>query len=103
MSGAKFNCDLCVEIQKDQNDKHCEGYEKAGYCVKGKIPSLNKENVEVWEMFMLMLPGLIKPDGYDYSAIPPVLNAYNVPPGNKKLINQIVGLIRIHRSTRDEG
>lgn len=47
-------------------------------CPEGKIPTLAPENMEVWSLFHLMMPGLIRRDGYDYTAIEVVLNAHGI-------------------------
>jgi hypothetical protein len=45
-----------------------------GHCPEGKIPSLSPSNQTFWRVFMMILPGLMRKDGYDYSAMQVVFN-----------------------------
>jgi len=57
----------------------CEGIGITGTCPEGKIPALTGGNAAFWRVFQLALPGLVRPDGYDYGALRVVFDACRVP------------------------
>lgn len=87
----------------DQGGIRCEGIEKVGECPDGKVPTLAPENYEIWELFQLMLPGLIRQDGYDYMAIRVVFNQWEKETGKQSsmtMFRQILKLIDVIETER---
>lgn len=97
-SDKKFDCDLCRLVQQDKGGITCEGLEKTenGVCPDGRIPSLDRCNYEIWNLFILMQPGLMRMEGYDYNAIGVVFDMYGIEQRRRpEMFETIVKLIKI--------
>jgi len=65
-------------------------------CPEGKIPSLASGNHELWGLFNLMLPGLTRESGYDYSAIQVVFDIQGIEQARRPaILRRIVALIDV--------
>ncbi len=88
----------------DQGGIRCEGIEKVGECPDGKVPTLAPENFEIWNLFQLMMPGLIRQDGYDYTAIQVVFDVHGIEqarrPGLMVQITKLIDVIETERRKR---
>lgn len=96
-------------VQKDKaGEVWCNSLEEAnGICPRGMIPTLQKENRNIWALFHKLLFGLIKPEGgYDYTAIQVVFDFYEVPTDERKplflLIGQLIRVVDKERQKRNE-
>ena len=92
-------------VQKDQGEVKCKGLGKEiDVCPEGKIPSLNRENYEIWNLFQLMLPGLRRTDGYDFMAIQVVWDAHEIEhkrrPGMLAQITKLIDIMETERRAR---
>ncbi|MFH2076953.1 MAG: hypothetical protein ABIJ57_16705 [Pseudomonadota bacterium] len=76
---------------------HCDGISEAGgICPDGKIPTLAKGNYEAWGLFQVMLPGLVREDGFDYAAIQVVFDAHAIDQDRRPtMLNQTIKLIGV--------
>lgn len=97
---------MCRLVQQDQGGIKCEGLDKTenGVCPDGKIPTLSRDNYEIWELFSLMLPGLLRMEGYDFNAIRIVFDVYGIEqkrrPEMLEQIIKIIGVIDAERRAR---
>ena len=67
------------------------------------IPSLAPANHEVWDLFQLMIPGLVRQGGYDYGAIQAVLEIHGIEPERRPvLFRRCVRLIEALDKARRE-
>jgi len=77
-----------------------------GVCSEGKIPTLIRDNYEIWHLFILMLPGLMRSEGYDYNAIQVVFDIYEIEQSRRggmfASINKLIDIISDERRTRAE-
>ena len=101
-----MTCDLCRLVQADQGEIRCEGIEAVGECPEGKIPTLAEEHHEIWELFTLMLPGLVTEGGYDYNAIAVILDGFAIAPHRRPRmlmqIKQLIGIVDTERRKRQQ-
>lgn len=101
-----MSCDLCRLVQADQGGIRCEGIETVGECPEGKIPTLAEEHHEIWDLFQLMLPGLITQGGYDYNAVGLVFESFSIAQEKRPLmfrrIKKMIDILDRERRKRAE-
>jgi hypothetical protein len=72
-----------------------------GYCPVDKVPSLTPTNRRFWMVFALILPGLLRQDGYDYNAINAVFENCQLSPHIRELYqDQCVAVIKVISAKR---
>ena len=96
---------MCQSVQKDEGRIYCTG-RVDGKCPSGRIPYLEQANIEIWELFQAILPGVINGmGGYNYEAIRLVFESYNI--GKEKwaeYTNKILLLLDVvRRLTKKDG
>ena len=70
---------------------------------KNRIPTLSRDNYEIWNLFLLMLPGLQRTDGYDYNAIGFVFNTYDIEQERRaEMFDSIKKLIGVVSAEKEE-
>jgi len=86
----------------------CKGirFTDSGICPKNKIPTLSRDNYEIWGLFSLMLPGLMRMEGYDYNAIKIVFDIHEIEQARRpqffKSITSLIDIISAeHRARAD--
>ena len=94
-----------VQIDKT-GEVWCKSLTEAkGVCPRGMIPTLNRENHEIWNLFLLMLPGLQRMEGYDYNAIRLVTDTRERETGKfltMEMLADIIKLIRVLSKERQK-
>jgi hypothetical protein len=61
------------------------------------------DNFEIWNLFQMMIPGLVTQGGYDYNAIQVILDSHSIGQAERpQMLAQVIKLIDVIETERRE-